>query len=81
MVEGVRYGPVTPSVRWRVCSKNQRTDEGVQYRTTKTAQGVVSGYRNSSFNCRGVYLILGLLGEAFIKGNVYKRAAFISKIK
>ena len=40
-------------------------------------------YRISSFKRRGVYLILGLLGAAFVgelrlvEGDVYKRATFI----
>ena len=35
------------------------------------------GHRISSLKRRGVYLILGLLGAAFIRGGVYKRAVFI----
>ena len=44
-------------------------------------------YRISSFKRRGVYLILGLLGAAFIRvrplleSSVFRRAAFNSKIK
>ena len=38
-------------------------------------------YHISSFKRRGAYLILGLLGAAFIRGRVYKEAAFVSKVK
>ena len=38
-------------------------------------------YRISSFKCLGAFLILGLLGVVFIRGDVYERVAFNSKIK
>ena len=48
--------------------------------TVRKGSGHIShflGHRISSLKRRGVYLILGLLGAAFIRGGVYKRAVFI----
>ena len=62
-VEGVQDRPVTPSVWWRVRStdlSHHQQGKGVQYRTAKTAQGVVDGCINLEkvIFCRQSYLKL-----------------------